>query len=238
MSDGLRDALEKLATVLWSDAANNDTDIRHPRVVLENRARDVERILAAHPVEPAPVCVCLEDETGTEISALCTIHNPKPAEPAGVSDEVVEARSHDAAGIPVDTDCPARHSVSGALCIEPPGHEGDHRAMGVSRLQWFGPNLQGSEPTADTVAPHLINTNNVGYFWCSCSPNHARVFRGLREHIAEITSPAPPFMISGESGRHAVWRSIYDAAITAGFQPSQVADKATAAVLALMGGAR
>ena len=55
MSDGLRDALEKLATVLWSDAANNGTDIRHPRVVLENRARDVERILAAHPVEPAGV---------------------------------------------------------------------------------------------------------------------------------------------------------------------------------------
>ena len=84
MSDqSLRDALEKLA-----DDYEYIPSFR------------VAELLAAHPVEPAPVCVCLEDETGTEISALCTIHNPKPAEPAGVSDEAVEAaeqamRGHD-----------------------------------------------------------------------------------------------------------------------------------------------
>jgi hypothetical protein len=36
---------------------------------------------------------------------------------------------------------------------------------------------------------------------------------------------------SHESSRHTVWRSIYDAAITVGLQPSQVADQATDAVL-------
>jgi hypothetical protein len=99
-------------------------------------------------------------------------------------------RSHDMVGIPVDTNCLARHPVSGALCIESPGHESEHRAMGVSRLQWFGANLRESDPGADVELPHLVTTNNTGYFWCSCTPNHARVFRGLREHIAEITSPA------------------------------------------------
>lgn len=48
MSD-LREALEKLATVLRCDAANQGTDVRHPRVVLENRAADVERLLTDLP---------------------------------------------------------------------------------------------------------------------------------------------------------------------------------------------
>ena len=141
--------------------------------------------------------------------------------------------SYDAVGIPSNSSCPARHPKSGALCIESPGHEGEHRAMGVSRLQWFGANLR--EAGANTELPHLITTNNTGYFWCSCSPNHARVFTGLREHVAEISSPtrggddiaAPPL------NREAVWRAVYSAAIQH-LNPSGVADKATDAVLALL----
>lgn len=107
------------------------------------------------------------------------------------------ATEHDSSGMPVAADCPARHPETGKGCIEPPGHDdGDdnnHRAMGTERLQWFGANLQESDSAAaaDAESVHLITTNGTGYFWCSCSRNHARVFRGLREHVATISSPAP-----------------------------------------------
>ena len=67
MTDGLRDALEKLCTRLWADAANNGTDVRHPRVVLENRARDVEKMLASLPAEPVGVS---DEARGAGLAAL------------------------------------------------------------------------------------------------------------------------------------------------------------------------
>lgn len=52
--------------------------------------------------------------------------------------------TYDALGLPADSDCPAAHPTTGNHCTEPPGHDGNHRAMGVQRMQAFGPGLECS----------------------------------------------------------------------------------------------
>jgi hypothetical protein len=37
---------------------------------------------------------------------------------------------------------------------------------------------------------HVVTSNGMGYFWCSCSPNIARVLWSVNEHIAEIAVEA------------------------------------------------
>lgn len=50
---------------------------------------------------------------------------------------------------------------------------------------------------------HDIQTNGTGYYWCSCSPNHARGFAGLREHIADVTAPRP--VIDREAAKQSIY---------------------------------
>ena len=85
MSDGLRDALEKLADEVDSD----DTALVNRRVTTKIRA-----LLAAHPVEPAALGhswsngVHYPPTGGAHVVERCD--SGCPAEPAGVSDEAVE----------------------------------------------------------------------------------------------------------------------------------------------------
>lgn len=40
------------------------------------------------------------------------------------------------------------------------------------------------------MSDHVLTTNGMGYFWCSCSPHQAHVLWSLNEHLAEIASAA------------------------------------------------
>lgn len=35
---------------------------------------------------------------------------------------------------------------------------------------------------------HVLTTNGMGYFWCSCNPHRAHVLWSLNEHVAEIAA--------------------------------------------------
>lgn len=38
------------------------------------------------------------------------------------------------------------------------------------------------------MTAHVLTTNGMGYFWCSCNTHRAHVLWSLNEHIAEIAS--------------------------------------------------
>ena len=87
-NQGMRDALENLAS--------ESIPLNGVRWI---SAREVEKLLAAHPADPAePVGVCTcpphanpEYSTPGDWDPNCPVHFPVPAEPVGVSDEAVEA---------------------------------------------------------------------------------------------------------------------------------------------------
>lgn len=54
--------------------------------------------------------------------------------------------TYDPTGLTTTEDCPATHPTTGNGCVEAPGHDGLHRAMGVLRMQLFGPELTEAAP--------------------------------------------------------------------------------------------
>lgn len=40
------------------------------------------------------------------------------------------------------------------------------------------------------MTKHVLSSNGMGYFWCSCNPSQPHVLWSLNEHIAQIANDA------------------------------------------------
>jgi len=69
----LAEVARVVATRIREDAANIDLDVRHPRLTMENHARDLDRLaekLNANPAEPAPVVT--DEVVARALNAYCS----------------------------------------------------------------------------------------------------------------------------------------------------------------------